>query len=80
MDPTPASASRFDRDTALSPVGDGGYDLRIDPGWWIQRGPNGGYIAAVIMQGLLSEVADGHRHARSLTVHYQAPAVEARPG
>jgi acyl-CoA thioesterase len=73
---TPPATSRFDTDTAVVPVGDGRYDARIDPGWWIQRGPNGGYVAAVVMQGLLAEVADPERHARSLTVHYLAPAVE----
>ena len=68
--------SRFDTDTAVVPIGDGAYDARIDAGWWIERGPNGGYIAALVMQALLAEVADPERHARSLTVHYLAPAVE----
>src|SRR5688572_25694755 len=68
--------SRFDTDTAVTSTGDGTYDARIDAGWWIERGPNGGYVAAVLMQALLAEVADPGRHARSLTVHYLAPAVE----
>jgi acyl-CoA thioesterase len=82
--------SRFDTDTAVTPLGDGAYDARIDAGWWIERGPNGGYIAALLMQAFLAEVsrasprasepiesvADVDRHARSLTVHYLAPAVE----
>ena len=71
--------SRFDIDTAVTPLGDGVYDARIDAGWWIERGPNGGYIAALLMQAFLAEVAavgEGDRHARSLTVHYLAPAVE----
>jgi acyl-CoA thioesterase len=33
-------------------------------------------VAAVVMQALLADVADPERHARSLTVHYLAPAVE----
>ena len=61
--------SRFDTDTAVMPLGRGVYDARIDAGWWIERGPNGGYIAAVLMQALRAEVADPDRHARSLTVH-----------
>ena len=69
-------ASRFDTDTAVVPIGDGTYSTRIDAGWWIERGPNGGYVAAVVMQAFLAEVADPERHARSLTVHYLAPAVE----
>lgn len=68
--------SRFDQDTAVVPHGNGSYGARIDAGWWIERGPNGGYVAAVIMQALLAEVADPGRHARSLTIHYLAPAVE----
>jgi acyl-CoA thioesterase len=68
--------SRFDTDTAVVSVGDGVYDARIDGGWWIERGPNGGYVAAVLMQAFLAEVDDPLRHARSLTVHYLAPALE----
>ncbi len=85
--------SRFDTDTAVTPLGDGVYDARIDTGWWIERGPNGGYIAALLMQAFMAEVSraspraseridsvaavdDADRHARSLTVHYLAPAVE----
>jgi len=85
--------SRFDTDTAVTPLGDGVYDARIDAGWWIERGPNGGYIAALLMQAFMAEVSrasprasersdsvsnvgEADRHARSLTVHYLAPAVE----
>jgi acyl-CoA thioesterase len=69
-------SSRFDTDTAVVRVADGMYEARIDAGWWIERGPNGGYVAAVVMQAFSAEVADPHRHARSLTIHYLAPAVE----
>jgi acyl-CoA thioesterase len=69
-------ASRFDTDTAVTALGGGVYDARIDGGWWIERGPNGGYIAALLMQAFLAEIADPERHARSMTVHYLAPAVE----
>jgi acyl-CoA thioesterase len=68
--------TRFDTDTAVDARGDGAYDVRIDAGWWIERGPNGGYIAALLMRAMLAEVADPERHARSITVHYLAPAVE----
>lgn len=71
-----AMQSRFDTDTAVTPLGDGRYDARIDGGWFIDRGPNGGYVAAVLVQGLVAEVADPARPLRSLTVHYMAPAVE----
>ncbi len=68
--------TRFDLDTAATPVGDGRYAVRIDHGWWIERGPNGGYIAALLLQALQAQAADPDRHARSLTVHYLAPARE----
>lgn len=68
--------SRFDRDTALTSLGDGRCAGRIDPGWWIERGPNGGYIAAIVLRGLALAVDDPSRTPRSLTVHYLAPPGE----
>ncbi|HTN79608.1 MAG TPA: thioesterase family protein, partial [Acidimicrobiales bacterium] len=68
--------SRFDRDTALIPVGDGRFAGAIDSGWWIERGPNGGYIAAIVLRGLALAVEDPARTPRSLTVHYLAPPAE----
>jgi len=41
-----AVSRRFSTDTAVTPLEDGRYAARIDPGWWIERGPNGGYVAA----------------------------------
>jgi acyl-CoA thioesterase len=70
------SGARFDVDTAVVPSGDGVYAARIDAGWRIERGPNGGYVAAVLVQALTAEVGDRDRHLRSLTVHYLAPARE----
>jgi acyl-CoA thioesterase len=68
--------SRFDRDTAVTPLDDGRYAARMDRGWWIERGPNGGYVAAVILRALSSTVADAARVPRSYTVHYLAPPAE----
>lgn len=69
------SETRFDRDTALGPLGDGVYQGRIDTGWWVVRGPNGGYVAAIVLKALAAEV-EPDRAPRSLTVHYTAPPVE----
>ena len=64
----------FDADTALAPLGDGRWSGRIERRWWVQRGPNGGYVAAILLRGLLAAVDDAERHPRSLTVHYlEAP-------
>lgn len=48
----------------------------MDRGWWIVRGPNGGYIAAVLLRALAARLADPGRAPRSLTVHYTAPPAE----
>jgi acyl-CoA thioesterase len=68
--------TRFDLDTALVPSGDGRFIGRMDPGWWIERGPNGGYVAATILRGLQAAVVDPIRTPRSFTVHYLAPPLE----
>jgi acyl-CoA thioesterase len=68
--------TRFDHDTAVIALRDGAYEGRIDPGWWVARGPNGGYVAAIILRAMTAEVADESRAARSLTVHYTAPPDE----
>src|SRR4051794_18513140 len=68
--------NRFLTDTAVVSQGDGRYVARIDPGWWIERGPNGGYVAALILRAVTAEVAAPERRLRSFTVHYLAPPHE----
>lgn len=68
--------SRFATDTAVVPMGAGRYAASIDRGWWIERGPNGGYLAAIVLRAVLAEVADDTRRARSMTLHYLRPPVE----
>ena len=65
-----AVQSRFDRDTEARPLGNGAFEVRIDRGWWVVRGPNGGYIAALLVRALEHAVGDAARVLRSLTVHY----------
>jgi acyl-CoA thioesterase len=65
--------SRFRDDTAVTAVGRGSYDALIDAGWWIQRGPNGGYLAAIVLRAIRAEVPDPDRRTRSLTLHYLRP-------
>ena len=68
--------SRFALDTAVQPRGGGVYDARIDPGWWIERGPNGGYVAALVLRAVVAEVGDAERRTRSFTIHYLSPPAE----
>ena len=75
-DPTPTT--RFASDTAVVAFTDepGGWTAMIDRGWWIQRGPNGGYVAAILARAVEATVGDRDRSLRSLTVHYLRPPVE----
>ncbi|MBW2243354.1 MAG: thioesterase family protein [Deltaproteobacteria bacterium] len=72
----PIAPTRFDRDTAVQDVGGGRYSIRIDPGWWIVRGPNGGYVAALLVNAMKASVDDPERGLRSLTIHYLRPPAE----
>lgn len=66
----------FDRETAVRPLGDGRYESRLDRAWWVHRGPNGGYLAAIVLRALTEAVGDAERSPRSLTVHYVAPPAD----
>jgi acyl-CoA thioesterase len=68
--------SRFTTDTAVSGLGSGRYAATIDRGWWIERGPNGGYLAALVLRAVQAEVADPPRRPRACTFHYLRPPVE----
>jgi acyl-CoA thioesterase len=65
--------TRFDRDTAAVPLGGGRFRVQIDPGWWVVRGPNGGYVAALLLRAMQDCIGDAQRAPRSLTVHYTLP-------
>ncbi len=68
--------NRFDRDTSVIPVGDGRFKADMNEGWWIVAGPNGGYVAAIMLRALALAVDDEERAPRSLTVHYTSPPEE----
>ncbi len=77
---TQAEGHRFDRDTDLRLVdvreADGisthVFDARIDAGWWIHAGPNGGYLAAILLRSMLEAVDDPSRSPRTQTTHFTA--------
>jgi acyl-CoA thioesterase len=63
----------FDADTEVEACGGGRFAATMSERWWVGKGPNGGYVAAVILRTM--QAAGGARPPRSLTVHYQrAPA------
>ena len=71
--------TRFDRDTEVQKLeasaSSAAYEGRIDRGWWVARGPNGGYVAALVLRALAESVG-ADRAPRSLTIHYTAPPAE----
>jgi acyl-CoA thioesterase len=74
------SMTAFERDTAVAPAGDGVWQAEISEAWTVPRGgPNGGYIAALMLRALTEAVLDPDRAPRSLTLHYLRPPVPGRP-
>jgi acyl-CoA thioesterase len=67
------AATEFDRATAVAPLGGGAWEGVCDPGWWAGRGPNGGYLAAIVLRAMIAELDDASREPRSLTCHYLRP-------
>jgi acyl-CoA thioesterase len=66
----------FDADTAVESKGNGLYTGEAREAWWVGSGPNGGYIAAMIMRALEAEMArtaPGAWTPRSLTIHFLRP-------
>jgi acyl-CoA thioesterase len=71
-----ATTTGFDRDTAVRPLGDDAFAATINGGeWGVPRGPNGGYIAAIMLRAM-EAVAAPDRPARSLTLHYLLPPAD----
>jgi acyl-CoA thioesterase len=60
----------FESDTAIEDLGGGRFGAEMSERWWVGKGPNGGYVAAVILRAIQAS-ASAERAPRSLTVHYQ---------
>lgn len=69
----PEQAADFRADTMISPSGEGRWTVTVSPDWGGPPGPNGGYIAALILRAIRAEVGDAARSPRSLTIHYMRP-------
>jgi len=70
----PAVAHPFDTDTAVDDLGGGRFGAEMNERWWVERGPNGGYVAAVILRAIQA-AAGTERVPRSLTVHFPSAPV-----
>jgi acyl-CoA thioesterase len=68
---TEARTNPFDADIAVTPLGDGRFQANLSESWWVGRGPNGGYLTAVLLRALQEQVPD--RPPRSISVHFLRP-------
>ena len=67
----PRVTNRFDVDTALEGA-DGRWRAEVKEHWFVQRGPNGGLVAALATRAL-ADLAGPEQSPRSLSLHYLAP-------
>jgi acyl-CoA thioesterase len=63
----------FRADSAVEARGGGHYLAQVTEAWSGPPGPNGGYIAALVLRAIRAEVADEARRPRSLSLHYLRP-------
>ena len=61
----------FATDTAVRQDADGTLTCTVEEDWWVVAGPNGGYLAAIVVHALETRVDTAERPLRSLTVQYQ---------
>jgi acyl-CoA thioesterase len=68
--PEPAD---FARDSTVERLGEDAWGARVTDSWSAPPGPNGGYVAALILRAIQARVSDPARRPRTLTVHYLRP-------
>jgi acyl-CoA thioesterase len=59
----------FDRDTALSPLGDGRYDVDLSRGWLVGGGVNGGYLLGLVGKAI-AETVPAKPHPLAVSAYY----------
>jgi acyl-CoA thioesterase len=70
------TATSFNAATAVAAAGPGRYEAVCDTAWSAPRGPNGGYLAAIVLRAIEAEAADAARAPRSLTCHFLRPPAD----
>jgi acyl-CoA thioesterase len=70
--------SELDRAIALRAAGDGRFTGHVSEDFWVQSGPNGGYMAATALHGASLVLGDPERPPRALHARFLA-APEAGP-
>lgn len=60
----------FDRVIAHRDLGGGRYAIEVHDGWGAPVGPNGGYVAALVLNAMMASPGAAGRPPRSLTLHY----------
>ncbi|MCH2409484.1 thioesterase family protein [Myxococcota bacterium] len=68
--------SNFENYTTAKCLSPGLYRIRLDRDWWIINGPNGGYLAGILLRTAIDAQGDQQRSPRSFTVHYMRPPTE----
>jgi acyl-CoA thioesterase len=66
-------ATAFDEETAVEHLGRGRYGAVASERWTAYVGPNGGYLAALILNAFTDMVNDPSRLVRSISLHYLEP-------
>jgi acyl-CoA thioesterase len=66
----------FAEAVAVASLGGGRYLGQITREWFGPPGPNGGFIAALMLRAIRDEIGDESRLPRSLTLHYLYPPAE----
>ena len=66
----------FEKASAVQRLDETTFRAELDPGWWVVRGPHGGYLTAIILRALTELVDDPGRAVRSFTTHFVAAPTE----
>ncbi len=61
--------STFQRETSLERGPDGTWRATLEKTWWVEQGPNGGYVAAILARAM-AQAVEQDRPLRSITVRF----------